>query len=119
MGSLSPHSFQGPRGCSRLSLWKKLLPNSYVLIMMAQEGAALTILGRKPVAGGSGRGQRSGPRGPQIHQGLDTDRHTHTHTQRHPPAKSPLVPDSARILCSSSQVEMARGGVTANQGSVQ
>lgn len=88
MGSLSPHSFQGPRGCSRLSLWKKLLPNSYVLIMMAQEGAALTILGRKPVAGGSGRGQRSGPRGPQIHQGLDTDRHTHTHSET-PTCKEP------------------------------
>lgn len=35
------------------------------------------------------------------------------HTHRHPPAKSPLVPDSARILRSSSQVELACGGDTA------
>lgn len=27
-GSLSPHSFQGLRSCSLLSLWKKFLPNS-------------------------------------------------------------------------------------------
>lgn len=35
------------------------------------------------------------------------------HTHRHPPAKSPLVPDSAWILRSSSQVELACGGDTA------
>lgn len=36
------------------------------------------------------------------------------HQDRHPPAKSPLVPDSAWILRSRSQVESTLGGFTAD-----
>lgn len=82
LGSVScPHpckswlflAFQWPRGCSWLSLWKKLLPNSYVLIMMAQEGAALMILGRKPVMGGQTLVRGPGPF-PFTHKNIDVHR---------------------------------------------
>ena len=42
-----------------------------------------------------------------------------TYTQRRPPAKRPLVPDSARILRSSSHVESVCGGITANPGPIR
>lgn len=50
--------------------------------MMAQDGAALMILGRKPAVGGGGWGQRVGPREPHLHQGVGT--HTAAHLQRGP-----------------------------------
>lgn len=41
--------------CSWFSFWKKVLPNSYVLIIMAQAGATLTTRGRKPEGGRKSR----------------------------------------------------------------
>lgn len=68
----------------------------------------MMILGRNPVVGGQASVRV------QVLRIHDMDRHSSCAHSRHPPAKRPLVPDSAWILRSRSQVESTLGGFTAN-----
>lgn len=96
-------AFQWPRGCSWLSLRKKLLPNSYVLIMMAQEGAALMILGRKPVMGGQTLVRGLGPF-PFTHKNMDVQR-------KHAPRQAPTCKESPGARFSLDSPKQEPGGI--------
>lgn len=88
MGSLSPHSFSRAQ---RLFPVEPLEEAFAELIRADHDGAGGGGLDdpREEACGGRERpGSEVRSRGPQIHQGLDTDRHTHTHSET-PTCKEP------------------------------